>query len=194
MSIFSYVIFVSLSGNCPGLFVALCLYFSYLFIVLYVSWFLILSIIALQIFSSCVYLLTFFLTFLYAELLNFNLVKFISLSLYDLFHDLRNIFLSWGPKHSHLYFSVEVLKCCFNTFRFIIYLAFIFVHSIKKASNFILYFYMGIKFISTVYRMSHIYPSNMPCHLSFIKFSYMCGFASRVSSVFSWSICLFLYQ
>lgn len=132
------------------------------------SWFLILCIIALQIFSSCVYLLTFFLTFLYAELLNFNLVKFISLSLYDLFHDLKNIFLSWGPKHSHLYFSVEVLKCCFNTFRFIIYLAFIFVHSIKKTSNFILYFYMGIKFISTVIEWAIFIPliCHVICHLS----------------------------
>lgn len=153
MSTFSYVIFVSLSGNCPGLFVVFFLFvhLSEFFLSIYSS----LCVLVPNSLYCCmtdIFLLCFSINLL-SDIFICGTFKFWFGQIYQAFPlwfisfmtYLRNIFLSWGPKDSHLYFPIEVLKCCFNTLRFLIYLALIFVHSINKASNFILYFYMDIE-------------------------------------------------
>lgn len=110
-------------------------YFSYWFVVLYLSWFLILCLHCRS--TGIFFLLWFSINFFSGIFMcrsffiliwsNLSIFPFIICSFYDLFKK---------------YFPIRVLKFCFKTFRFIAYLEFIFFQGVKKESNFILFVFV----------------------------------------------------
>lgn len=164
LSIFSQVILVSLSGNCPGV-----LNFSCKFIVLDVPWVSILCLgyCSTDIFFLFVLLYQYFWYFDMQKIYilnwsNLSVFPFMTYCFYDLF---KKQFPILRSKRQSPIFSYKIfLKFCFNTFRLIIYLEFIFVQSIKQASNFILFFYMDTQLLLAFIEQAKFVP--LICHVT----------------------------